>query len=131
MSYRILPALLVFVATGPAAVAQDTVQNPPRGTNFATVGRPPAPTVVGGRMIERLEDRLDRYPCCGYGKVNTDMGVPGIRSSNSFYWGGACEFFREGCQRSTVNTDRRPNGAQRLYNEMFGSHDNGCTSCGR
>lgn len=131
MLHRSLFTLVVAVVASSWAMGQDTVVNPPRGTDFATVGRPPMPTALGGRVLERLEDRLDRHPCCGYGKVNTDMGVPGFRSTNSFYWGSGCEFFREGCQRSTVDVERRPNGVQRFFGEMFGSGDGGCKSCGR
>lgn len=129
MKSRLLIVLAVTALAGSGAMAQDTVQNPPRGTNFATVGRPPVPTVLGGRIMERAEDRFDRHPCCGYGKTNNDMGVPGFRSQFSFYWGGACEYFREGCQRPTAPNYNRRNGAERLIDEMFGS--GGCQSCGK
>lgn len=130
MLSRALFAMMVLGMTGTLAVAQDSIKNPERGTDFATVGRVPVPTALGGRCYDRLRDSLDRHPCCGYGKTHNDMGVPGYRSTISFYWGGACEYFREDCRRPTPSTESRSsrNGAQRMMDEMFGG---GCSSCGK
>lgn len=110
--------------------AQD-VANPPR-TNFATVGRPPVPTVFGGRCLDKTLDWIDRFPCCGYGKTHNDMGVQGTRGTLIQYWGGSCEFFGENCRRRVASTERyQPNAVQRLFGEMFGHSDSGCTSCSK
>jgi len=120
-----LLAVLVAGFTGSVSSAQD-VANPVH-TSFATVGRPTIPTWMGGRLIDAKHDRMDWYPCCGYGKTHDDMGVTGTRATIVQYWGGSCEFFAENCRRPTAPRDPVPYQGPTGYWQG----GRGCKSCGQ
>lgn len=125
-----LLAVLLTGITGGISNAQD-VANPVH-TSFATAGRPPVPTWMGGRLIDAKHDWMDRYPCCGYGKTHDDMGVTGTRATIVQYWGGSCEFFAENCRRTTASTEpASPNCIQRFWRELLGKKETGCKTCGQ
>lgn len=125
-----LLALLVAGISGSVSYAQD-VANPVH-TSFATIGRPPVPTWLGGRHKDAKLDWFDRYPCCGYGKTHDDMGVTGTRATCIQYWGGSCEFFAENCRRPTAQVEWRPAKKNAsMYEAMFGKGQSGCSTCGK
>lgn len=100
-------------------------------STFATIGRQEE-CQKAHRICDKIHDKFDRFPCCGYGKSHNEMGVPGFRGTSVFLWGSSCEFFVEPCRtpptRKQVTRER--NAAQRMYDEMFGSSGS-CTSCGQ
>jgi len=87
------------------------------------------------RLINKTQDKLDRCPCCGYGKTHNDMGVPGHYATKAFYFGGSCEFFSEPCRIP----DRPPvegNCWERFWHKVtmqdYKTHPNEkCATCGR
>jgi hypothetical protein len=72
-------------------------QEPPTLTPFATIGRPEPVTPVG-RLALRACDKLDRCPCCAYGKTHNDIGVQSFYGTRTFIFGSSCEFFTVPCR---------------------------------
>jgi hypothetical protein len=72
-------------------------QEPPSTTLFATIGRH-EPSNPVHRAIDRVHDKLDRCPCCAYGKSHNDIGVQSFRGTKTFILGSACEFFTVPCR---------------------------------
>jgi hypothetical protein len=83
------------------------------------------------RVLNKIEDKKDRCPCCGYGKTHNDMGVPGHLATKAFYFGGACEFFSEPC-RIPQRPEREDAGSQRRWSIFHGHKDEAaCATCGK
>src|SRR5436189_272444 len=96
-------------------------QEPPPLTPFASIGRP-APTHVVGRAMEATHDKLDRCPCCAYGKTHNDIGVQSFRGTKTFIFGSACEFFTVPCRTPPPG---EANGGFRSWRKA-GNGDCGC-----
>jgi hypothetical protein len=94
--------------------------------NLQKVGHPQV-SPMGQRVANRVHDKLDRCPCCGYGKTHNDLGVPGLYATKAFLFGGACEFFSEPCR----TPPKEENCLARLWHKMTGkSSDTSCSTCG-
>ncbi len=118
--FRYLCSAMLLTVVVPAIMAQEPV------TSFATVGRPERNNCIH-RACARIEDKLDRCPCCGYGKTHNDLGVPGHKATKIFLFGSACEFFTEPC-RTPPKGEGRWSKWSKMTNKGAAS---GCSNSGR
>jgi hypothetical protein len=103
-------------------------QEPPPLTPFATIGRP-EPHSPLGRWAMKACDKLDRCPCCAYGKTHNDIGVQSFYGTRTFILGSACEFFTVPCRTPPKESHRWfPWG--RAKDPASASPSRSCTSCG-
>jgi hypothetical protein len=102
--------------------------------NAQRIGHPQG-DCIAYRAINKVEDKLDRCPCCGYGKTHNDMGVPGAYASKAFYFGGSCEFFSEPCrvpQRPPVEGNCLERFWHRVTMQDYKTHvKDKCATCGK
>lgn len=75
-------------------------------------------------MKEATADKLDRHPCCGYGKSHNDNGVWGTRATCVFAFGSACDFFDEPCRTAPPETCW-----QKMSRMFGGSSGKDCSNC--
>lgn len=121
----------IVIALGCILIASSAARSQEYTSTFATIGRQEECPKTQ-RLCDRIHDKFDRFPCCGYGKSHNEMGVPGFRGTKVFLWGSSCEFFVEPCRTPPTRHQlaRERNAAQRMYDEMFGKGGS-CSSCGQ